>query len=118
MGEKLYKGRGRKDPKLQRMLHTLSTKERAPKRQDRLCFSRDGIFCGDGLFRWWKEFDDSGYGWDGFFDIIDRAQLKCRIEAAQSLGIPVYAKTDYGNVSEHEMYDLFGTVVGDEELIK
>lgn len=73
---------------------------------DRFCFSKDGVFCNDGEFRWWQEFDDSGYGWNGCFDIITRVELKHRIEAARALNVPVFEKYSYGNVEEHEMYEL------------
>lgn len=68
--------------------------KRPVKYETRFCFSKDGIFAGDGKYRWWGEWDDSGYGWSGQFDIIDRNQLRERVTAAQSLGVSVFEKHD------------------------
>jgi hypothetical protein len=67
---------------------------RPVKMETRFCFSRDGIFADDGQYRWWKEWDDSGYGWSGQFDIISKDQLRERVTCAQSLGVSVYEKHD------------------------
>lgn len=112
--QRKVRGRRRKSPSLINQLRALTPKDRVKKLGLRYCFSKDGVYTGDGDFRWWQENDDSGYGWSGQFDIINLVELKHRIKAANDLGIPVYTKTDYGNVPEHEMYDLLGTVVGDE----
>ena len=72
---------------------------------------------GDGDFRWWQEYDDTGYGWEGHFDIISKTQLIERIRAARALDIPVYEKVDYADVEEYEKYDFLGSVVGHEELV-
>jgi len=62
------------------------------RKVDRFCYSADAIWCGDGQFRWWQEYDDSGYGWDGHFDILTKEQLEMHIDMCRRLGIPVYEK--------------------------
>lgn len=103
------KGRsGRKSTSLIQTGHNLAVKMRTPIRADRFCFSRDGIYSGDGEFRWWREWDDSGYGWSGQFDIITKVELQHRLDAARALGISVFEKFQLlGDVPEHECYEFF-----------
>lgn len=96
----MKRGRKRREPIQQ--LHAMESKRRTPNVGVRFCFSRDGIFCGDGQFRWWQESDDSGYAWDGFFDILSKEQLKERIICARSVGIAVFEKIEYSHVDGHE----------------
>lgn len=74
------------------------------KQVDRFCFAEDGIFSGDGLFRWWREYGDSGYDWTGQFDIIDKEKLKGLISMARTLGITVLFKDTCMEGLEHELY--------------
>jgi hypothetical protein len=74
--------------------------------RDRLCFSKDGIYSGDGQYRWWKEFDDSGYGWDGHFDIISKEQLIERMKCAETINIHVFQKFEPTDSPEGFDYEL------------
>jgi len=71
---------------------TLDKPQSQYKKIDRFCYSEDAIWCGDGQYRWWREFDDSGYGWDGHFDILTKEQLEQNIKMCAQLSIPVYEK--------------------------
>lgn len=60
----------------------------------RFAYSYGAVFSNDGQYRWWQEYGDSGYDWDGHFDIITMDQLKERIHMCGVLGIPVYEKIE------------------------
>lgn len=96
----MKRGRKRKEPI--QALWAIERKRRTPNVGVRLVFSRDGIFTGDRQFRWWTENDDSGYSWNGCFDIIDKHQLAERIIAAGQVGIAVFEKIEYSHVDGHK----------------
>lgn len=60
----------------------------------RFCYSHGAVFINDGMCRWWKEFDDSGYNWDGTFEILGLDQVRERITMCRTLGISVYEKVE------------------------